>query len=236
MCPNCRQAAPIVYRGTLAYCTACGAPRPPFSAKSVNLAGQPSKIGGSVAKFFGWLILGGGLLLAASIIFFFQLLIPAGVVGWAFGVPLGVIALIVGILVLLGGRKLESSGVEAERAAKFDAIWAMAIARGGLVTALDVGRSLNMSTEAADQVLTEMTKKWPEYVSIEVDDNGNLFYKLTGVAEPPDARFGVKYRVEADGRVRIADELALGRQAQAEAEAWEAWHQQQEEMIRRGRR
>ena len=50
MCPHCRQNAPIVYRGVLAYCTACGAPRPPFSAKSIDLAGQPSKIGGAVAR------------------------------------------------------------------------------------------------------------------------------------------------------------------------------------------
>lgn len=226
MCPNCKQNAPIVYRGTLAYCTACGAPRPPFSAKSVNLAGQPSKIGGSVAKFFGWLILGGGLLLALSLGIFFQLLIPAGAVGYAFGIPIGLVSLVVGLLVLFGGKKLETSGIETERAAKFDAIWGMAVARGGVVTALDVGRSLNMPVDGADQILTEMTKKHPEYVSIEVDDNGNLFYKLTGVAEQQGARFGVKYRVEADGRVRIADELADGRAAQEQAEWEEAQRKQ----------
>lgn len=235
MCPNCKQPAPIVYRGTLAYCTACGAPRSPFSAKSVNLAGQPSKIGGSVAKFFGWLILGGGLLLALSLIWFFQLLIPAGVVGYAFGVPVGVISLIVGLLILFGGKNLEKSGIAAERAAKFDAIWSMAIARGGVVTAMDAGRGLNMAADGADKLLTEMTKAFPEYVSIEVDDAGNLFYKFTGVAEPEGARFGVKYRVETDGRVRIADELAAGRQAQAEAEAWEEWQRQQQEMRSRAR-
>lgn len=226
MCPNCKQNAPIVYRGTLAYCTACGAPRPPFSAKAVNLAGQPSKIGGSVAKFFGWMILGGGLLLAVSLIIFFQLLFPGGLAGWAFGIPIALIASIVGGLILFGGSKLATSGVEAERAAKFEAIWAIAMARGGLVTALEVGRALNMAPEGADTLLTEMSKKYPDYVSIEVDDNGNLFYKVTGVAEPPGSNFGVKYRVEADGRVRIADELAGGRAAQEQAE-YEAWAEEQ---------
>lgn len=218
MCPNCKQPAPIVYRGTLAYCTACGAPRPPFSAKSVNLAGQPSKIGGSVATFFGWLILGGGLLLALCLGIFFQLLFPAGAVGYAFGIPIGLVSLVVGLLVLFGGKKLSTSGVEAERAAKFDAIWGMAVARGGVVTAMDVGRTLNMNVDGADQILTEMTKKHPDYISIEVDDNGKLFYKLTGVGDPQAQRFGVKYRVEADGRVRIADELEAAR---AEQEQWE---------------
>lgn len=217
MCPNCKQNAPIVYRGTLAYCTACGAPRPPFSAKSVNLAGQPSKIGGSVATFVGWMILGGGLLLALCLAIFFQLLFPAGAIGYAFGIPIGLVSLVLGLLVLRGGKKLTTSGVDAERAAKFDAIWAMALSRGGVVTALDVGRSLNMPVEGADQILTEMTKKFPEYVSIEVDDNGQLFYKVT-----QQSTFGVKYRVEADGRVRIADELAGGRAAQEQAE-YEQW-------------
>lgn len=225
MCPNCKQNAPIVYRGTLAYCTACGAPRPPFSAKSVNLAGQPSKIGGSVAKFFGWLILGGGLLLALSLGLFFQLLFPASAVGYAFGIPIALVSLVVGLLVLFGGKKLETSGIDAERSAKFDAIWGMAVARGGVVTALDVGRSLNMPVDGADQILTEMTKKHPDYVSIEVDDNGNLFYKLTGVADTGAERFGVKYRVENDGRVRIADTLAEGRSAQEQAEWEEAQRQ-----------
>lgn len=234
MCPNCKQNAPLVYRGTLAYCTACGAPRPPFSAKSVNLAGQPSKIGGSVARYLGWAVLVGGLLLALTLIWIFQLLFPAGFVGWAFGVPVFVIALIVGLFMVLGGRKLEKSGFEAERAAKFDAIWAMAIPRGGVVTATEVGRSLNTTADAADKLLTEMTKAFPEYVSIEVDDNGNLFYKLTGVAEPEGHRFGVKYRVEADGRVRIADEIASGRATQEQAE-FEEWQRQQEEMRRRAR-
>lgn len=235
MCPNCKQPAPIVYRGTLAYCTACGAPRPPFSAKSINLAGQPSKIGGSLARMFGWLVLIGGLLVALSLIWFFQMLFPAGMIGWAFGVPVGVIALIVGLFSIFGGRKLEKSGFAEERTAKFDAIWAMAIARGGVVTAMDVGRSLNTTPDAADKLLTEMTKAFPEYVSIEVDDAGNLFYKLTGVAEPEGHRFGIKYRVEADGRVRIADDLAVGRQAQAEAEAWDDWQRQQEEMRKKAR-
>jgi hypothetical protein len=234
VCPNCKQAAPIVYRGTLAYCTACGAPRSPFSAKSVNLAGQPSKIGGSIAKFFGWLLLGGGLLLALSLTWFFQLLFPAGMVGYAVGVPVGVISLVVGLLVLFGGKNLERSGLAAERAAKFDALWAMAIARGGVVTALDAGRGLNMAPEGADTLLTEMTKAFPEYVSLEVDDAGSLFYKFAGVAEPEGARFGVKYRVEADGRVRIADELAAGRAAQEAAE-WAEWQRQQEGMRSRAR-
>ena len=50
MCPRCRQNAPIVYRGVNAFCTACGAPRSVLANTSVNLAGQPSKVGGQVTR------------------------------------------------------------------------------------------------------------------------------------------------------------------------------------------
>ena len=224
MCPHCRQNAPIIYRGALAYCTACNAPRPPFSAKAVNLAGQPSKIGGTVAKVFGWAVLLGGLFVAATLTAILQALWPAGFLGFAVGIPLGLVALFVGGLLLFGGGKLRKSGETAERDAQFEAVYAMAATRQGVVTALDVGRSLGMRTDQADAVLTEMTKAFPDYVSLEVDDAGGLFYKLTGIGAHAGDKFGVKYRVGPDGAVRVSDELAEARatQEQAEREAEEA--------------
>ncbi len=222
MCPNCKQNAPIVYRGTLAYCTACGAPRPPFSAKSVNLAGQPSKIGGSLAKYLGWGVLSLGTFGGLTIMGIVQAIWTAGFLGYALGIPIILFSLVVGLAMILGGKRLRSSGEETQRLAQFEAIYSMALTRGGAVTANDVGRSLQMTTEQADALLTAMSKAHSDYVSIEVDDAGNLFYKLAGV-EQKDAQFGAKYRVEADGRVRIHDDLAAGRQAQAEAEAHAEW-------------
>ena len=61
MCPHCGQAAPLVYRGVLAYCSACGQLRGPLTGGSVNHAGSLSKAGGTVAKVFGWLARVGGM-------------------------------------------------------------------------------------------------------------------------------------------------------------------------------
>lgn len=221
MCPHCRQNAPIVYRGVLAYCTACGAPRPPFSAKSVDLAGQPSKIGGTVARFFGWAVLLGGLFVAATLTAIFQAIWPEGFLGWALGVPTAVLSLVVGGLSLFGGGKLKKSGEDAQRSARFEAVYAMAATRQGVVTAVDVARTIGMPTDEADKVLTEMTKAYPDYVSLEVDDHGGLFYKLAGVGAHKD-KFGVKYRVAGDGSVRVEDELAAARAEQEQAEAEQA--------------
>jgi hypothetical protein len=227
VCPHCRKNAPIVYRGMMAYCTACGGPRPPFSGKSVQLAGQPSMIGGTVARVFGWVVLGVGLFVALTIAWILGLIFSA-TAALAFGVPIAVLTLIVSLTMLLGGKKLAQSGEKTQSEARFEAIYALAANRGGAVTAADCARSIGMSEGEAERVLTAMTKQFPDYVTLEVDDEGKLFYKLSGVGQ--DKPFGVKYRVQADGRVRIDDQLEAGRREQAE---WEAKLADQEAAKRR---
>src|SRR3954449_10617588 len=68
ICPRCRQDAPTLVRGVRAYCTACGAPRPLATAPTaVNVAGQPSRVGGSVAGVLGKVALLTGLLVALAL-------------------------------------------------------------------------------------------------------------------------------------------------------------------------
>jgi hypothetical protein len=219
MCPSCKQDAPIVYRGAAAHCAACGAPRIPFSTSSVTLAGKPAKAAGTVARIVGWLTLVLGGLLGFSMIWIGQLLWPAGFLGWAIGVPILVFALVAGLFALFGGKRLRASGETSERAAQFASIRAMILARGGAVTAIDVARTLGTSAEQADALLTEMTKLVEQGLEVEVDDDGNLFYRLAEAKRP--GAFGTKYRVQADGRVRIeappADAEAIYGEAGAEA-------------------
>src|SRR5579862_6967824 len=67
MCPHCGQNAPVVYRGVLAYCTACNAPRPPLTGTALHLAGQPSRVGGAIARVAGWIFIAAGLSLALGL-------------------------------------------------------------------------------------------------------------------------------------------------------------------------
>jgi hypothetical protein len=228
VCPHCHKNAPIVYRGVMAYCTACGGPRPPFSGKSLQLAGQPSMIGGTVARVFGWVVLGVGLFVALTVAWILGLIF-SGTAALAFGVPIGLLTLIVSLPMLFGGKKLAQSGEKTQAEARFEAIYALAANRGGAVTAIDCARSLGIGEIEAERTLTAMTKQFPDYVTLEVDDEGKLFYKLTGVGQ--EKPFGVKYRVEVDGRVRIEDQLDAGRKEQAE---WEARLAEQEAAKRRG--
>ena len=230
MCPHCHKNAPIVYRGLMAYCTACGGPRPPFSGKSLQLAGQPSMIGGTVASVFGWIVLGVGLFVAFCVAWILGLIFSA-TAALAFGVPIALLTLIVSLSMLFGGKKLAKSGEKTQSEARFEAIYALAANRGGAVTAIDCARSLGIGEVEAERVLTAMTKQFPDYVTLEVDDEGKLFYKLTGVNQ--EKPFGVKYRVQTDGRVRIEDQIEAGRRDQAE---WEARLAEQEAERARNRR
>src|SRR5262245_60060733 len=104
MCPHCRQNAPVIYRGIVAYCTACGAVRPPLTGSSLNLAGKGSRVGGTVAKVFGWLVLGIGGTVGLILLALLQWIFPEGIAGLLVGLPVLVLSAIVSTLLLLSGR------------------------------------------------------------------------------------------------------------------------------------
>jgi hypothetical protein len=209
-CPICGREAPIVYRGVLPYCTACGGLRAPLSSPSVNLAGKPSRVGGTFTSVLGWLALCGGGAFAVSVTLL-AFALGAGTVGLAIALPVLVIALVVGIALIKSGRALRGAGVEAERATREQAVLALAAHRGG-ITAFDAARSLNIGSVEADALLTALAKREPDRVSVDVDDQGAVWYRVAaGPGEPlPRARVAPEagnVRVGDPGEVETFDEL-----------------------------
>ncbi len=176
MCPYCRKNAPIVYRGMVAYCTACGRPRAPLTDRSVNMAGQPSKVGGTVANVFGWMMIAGGLITALLVGALFQAILPGGIFGWILGIVIGAVSVGIGGSLVYGGKSLKKSGTNVERDTRERAIFALAQNRGGVLTANDVGAALGMSAADADAMLTEYAKTDSDRVRLEVDDAGVITY------------------------------------------------------------
>jgi hypothetical protein len=203
-CPHCRQNAPIVYRGMLAYCAACDQPRTPFSAKALHVTGRPAKLGGSASKLLGYGVLVAGLGTAATLMLLFVLLAPTSAMGYAVGIPLAILSLVVGLALIYAGRRLHRAGSGAEREAREQALYALATNRGGLLTALDAARALNLNVADVEAVLNDLAKRDPEHVSLEIDDDGALFYAFSRTGDQRDT-FGKRYRVEAEGRVRVLD-------------------------------
>ncbi|MCL2725270.1 MAG: hypothetical protein FWD69_12630 [Polyangiaceae bacterium] len=179
VCPRCRQNAPLIYRGMNAFCTACGAPRMPLASSSLNLAGQPSKVGGTVARVFGWIVLLGGLLLG-----FGTLAACGALVGFAsaapylFGIPITLVSVLAGYFLLKSGKEMSDAGAQTAKATQLQALFALANARGGVLTPLDVARAHNLSLENADNLLTTLAKENPDHVAVDIDDNGNLLYRF----------------------------------------------------------
>ena len=179
MCPRCRQNAPIVYRGVNAFCTACGAPRSVLANTSVNLAGQPSKVGGQVTRVFGWITLIVGTLLAAGTFAACSAIVGGGAAApFVLAIPLAIVSWVLSYFLLKGGKSLEKSGDDRQKATRTQAVFALANTRGGMVTPADLAMSIGISPKEADDVLTAMAKESPDHVSIEVDDNGTIYYRF----------------------------------------------------------
>jgi hypothetical protein len=48
-----------------------------------------------------------------------------------------------------------------------------------MVTPADLAQAIGVSAKEADDVLTAMAKESPDHVSIEVDDNGAIYYRFS---------------------------------------------------------
>ncbi|WP_438036052.1 hypothetical protein [Sorangium sp. So ce204] len=189
MCPHCGKNAPVIHRGLAAYCTACGRERLPFAGKSVSLAGQPSRVGGAVAGVLGWLVLIGGTALALLLGLGAAALFPGSIAGLALGLPIGFVALAIGLLLLLGGRKLSRSGAKASRDAQVQAIFSLASHRRRPLTAQEVGVALDLPAPEADALLTELAKERPGDVGVEIGERGEILYTFPGISGAAAVRF-----------------------------------------------
>lgn len=179
VCPRCRQNAPIVYRGVNAFCTACGQPRFPLANASVNMAGQPSKVGGTVARVFGWLSLAFGNAIALGLLGTCGAIVGFNTAApYIIGLPIALVATILGVVLLRGGRDLKQAGENTEKATRGQAIYALANMRGGVLTAVDVAQAINVTPDEADRILTQIAKEQLDHVTVDVDDNGVLFYRF----------------------------------------------------------
>lgn len=141
-------------------------------------------MGGTVASVFGWLTLVGGCATALLFGLFFQWLMPDGMAGYVVGLPLGLASLAFGLLLLLSGKKLAKTGTDAERNARSQAVYALAANRSGVLHARDVAAALSLPLGDADRFLTEMAKVDPEYVTMELDDMGGVFYRFPAFLPP----------------------------------------------------
>jgi hypothetical protein len=61
-------------------------------------------------------------------------------------------------------------------------VFALANTRGGKVTPNDLAQAIAVTPKEADDILTAMAKEISDHVSIEVDDNGVIYYRFAAAA------------------------------------------------------
>jgi hypothetical protein len=197
ICPHCGRNAPLLYRGAVPFCTACGGLRLPLSGASVNLAGKPAKMGGAVAKVFGWGLLLVGLSVALGIGLLVYALATIAV-ALAIALPIALVVLVVGLVLLKSGQSLVQSGAHTERTTREQALLALASHRGA-VTAAEAAGAIGVSVADADATLTTMAKQQPEQIAVDIDDQGGIWYRAV------DAPAGGTRRMRVGDGVRFGD-------------------------------
>lgn len=195
----------MVVRGVRAYCTACGAPRSIVTApEAVNIAGQPAKVGGTIAGTLGWaaLVLGMGFALILGAL---AGLVSGGAALWVGGFVL-LCTLVVSVPLIAGGRKLQRAGEDRAREAHEHAVFALAAQRRGVLTVRDVARALSLREAEADVLLTDLARRQDGRVTLEVDDNGGLSYVFHDLRPAPSVRVApVPPRVRVAAPPRVID-------------------------------
>jgi hypothetical protein len=198
----------------------CGARRTPFAANIINLTGRPARVGGAAARVFGWTALLVGLFLALTVGLIVQALAAMVVattwIGWAVGIPIALLSLIVGMLGILGGRRLGAAGKAKLELAQLDTIRGLARHQGGVVKPADLARALGVGEAEADGMLAQLAKHPDENVSVDVDDEGSILYLF-------DSAEAIRWRVRAEA-------AGIG---PAEREALEAELERAEEQTER---
>lgn len=235
MCPACGQNAPLIYQGVLARCSACGAPRTPLSAGSLNYSGKPARVGGLLARILGFVVLGLGGFASLVLALFFGWIFPAGAAAWiagGFGLAL---TLMIALPLLFGGRKLDQDGAKKEESTRMQALFALAANRGGALRAHEAASALGVPADEADALLTRMAKERPDDVTLDVTDQGELVFGFPQLS-PPGRSWGAGWgqrfaEVDAAG-ARIAPPAGQVRVVDADFEDIE---EPAEKVVRRAR-
>ena len=156
----------------------------------------------------GVAVLFAGLVLAIALFLFFQFLLPTATVGYAVGLPIAFVSVVASALLVFFGGRLRRSGTEAERETRIEALYALAVHRGGTLTVTDAARALRMELPQVERLLADLSQNQPEYVSLELDDEGQPFYIFSHEGTRPHP-FGARYRVSGEGKVQVTDVLGV---------------------------
>jgi hypothetical protein len=128
-----------------------------------------------VTGVLGWLVLLFGLSVAL-LLFLVLHAVWTLAVAVAVALPLVVVTLGLGLPLVVGGKALRRSGNATERGIREQALLSMLSVRGR-VSAAGAASALGLPLEVVDALLTDLAKRQPERVGVDVDDEGTVWYR-----------------------------------------------------------
>jgi len=131
--------------------------------------------------------------------------------GWTmgaavFGLPIALLSLLIGVFLVRSGSSLAKSATRTENDTLRQALLAMASHRGA-VTARDAAQALGIGVADADAMLTALAKSDPDRVAVDVDDQGNVWYRVAAAPGEllPHVRVGDGPRVAEPDPAEVLD-------------------------------
>lgn len=155
------------------------------------LAGQPSKVTGTLARTLGVVTLVGGLTTALIFYLAFHWLFPEAPLALIVSLPIAAVSTLVFALTHTGGKKLIEHGTRVAQDTRERALFALAAKFNGRLRVVDAAQALGMTDSEADAALTGMAKRFPEQMSVDFDEHGGLVYTFP--------------HIDLDYRTRVAD-------------------------------
>ena len=206
VCPRCGREAPIVYRGVVPSCTACGAVRAPLSGPSHQSRGKAARGWAGHSRISGVLVLvlGGAFALAVWLLAF-ALSTPGVALGLS--LPFALASLVFGALLLGGGRRLGRAGRRPKREMREQALLALA-ARAWRNHGNGWPRACSERASATPtRSSTGIAKREPDRIAVDVDDQGVVWFRPFGmrIGSVPgpfagaDGRAGGGVRIDVNG-------------------------------------
>jgi hypothetical protein len=155
----------------------------------LTFAGKPAQVGGLIARSVGWLVLAIGL--PSSLIAFgvLQVLFPQGNAAWLISIPLMLLTLSVWAVTYFGGKNLGKSGDRVATQTREQAILALARTRGGALRVDDVAVALRLHPSDAEGALTDLAKSLPNELTVDIDPEGRLVYRLMDLSRVSSMNF-----------------------------------------------
>ncbi len=157
--------------------------------------------GGPVMRTVGWVVIVAGVIVGSFITW---LLMSLGSLGYLIGGPVAIMAILVGIALIRGGRYIQERAGDETWGAQVQKIYTLAEAKSGELFVSDIVRSLSVTPVVADALLTRLAREQPDEIRVDIDPTGGICYRFSRIAPRRMAELPPASNDKPDKKTRLS--------------------------------